>query len=321
MSESPLNRALGHVRWRWDRAAVQAAAAILGIGLVGCSGNGMGLDENGMPLTGNDSGNSGGAPLPLSADFASLQENVFTPICSVCHVGADAPQGLILDAQHSYSLLVGVPSTEVPSLLRVDPGNPGASYIVQKLEGTAAVGGQMPLGQPPLPASTIAFIKQWITDGAQPAAGAATAAAAAFTLAAAAPEDGALLAQPPAQLVMSFTRELDATSVNAQSIRLELAAQTLAAASPVSASPPLPGQTVGPASGAQTVIVTSALVPDADRRAVLLTPLAPLQPGRYRVVLSAQPGTQLTSLDGQLLPPVPLNDEGDRTAVAFSVGQ
>jgi len=60
------------------------------------------------------------------------------PICSVCHIGGAAPEGLRLDAADSFNLLVGVPSTEVPSLLRVKPGDPDNSYIIQKLEGHAA---------------------------------------------------------------------------------------------------------------------------------------------------------------------------------------
>jgi hypothetical protein len=61
---------------------------------------------------------------------------------------------------------VNAPSTEVPSLLRVDPGNPDNSYLIQKLEGTAAVGARMPLGGSPLPQETIAVIRQWILEGA-----------------------------------------------------------------------------------------------------------------------------------------------------------
>jgi hypothetical protein len=61
---------------------------------------------------------------------------------------------------------IGVPSTEVPSVLRVAPGNPDASYLIQKLEGHAAVGARMPFGGPYLDTATIAVIRQWITAGA-----------------------------------------------------------------------------------------------------------------------------------------------------------
>lgn len=127
--------------------------------LAACAGDGSGLDENGRPV----GESSGGA---LQPNFKSIQDNVFTPICTVCHAGAAAPLGLRLDEGSSYALLVNAPSVEVPSLRRVEPGNPDASYLIQKLEGIAAVGGRMPLNQPALPQETIAVIRQWISDGA-----------------------------------------------------------------------------------------------------------------------------------------------------------
>src|ERR1700720_1363960 len=112
--------------------------------IAACAGNGEGLGANGRPLV---PGGSGSLP-PLSADLGSIQANIFTPICSVCHIGGGAPEGLRLDAADSFNLLVAVPSTEVPSLLRVKPGDPDNSYIIQKLEGHQAVGAQMPFGCP-----------------------------------------------------------------------------------------------------------------------------------------------------------------------------
>src|SRR5215467_13320092 len=88
--------------------------------LAGCTaGNGNGLDQNGRPI---DEGGGGGA---LTATFSSIQANVFTPNCAIsgCHSGAAAPHGLRLDEGRSYALLVGVPSAEVPPLMRVNPGN------------------------------------------------------------------------------------------------------------------------------------------------------------------------------------------------------
>jgi len=126
--------------------------------LAGCAGNGEGLDENGRP--------DAGGPPPLTADFDSIQQNVFTPICTNCHAGAAAPLGLRLEAGVSYAQLVGVPSVEAPEVLRVAPGDPDASYLVHKIEGRA--GERMPLGGPPLPQATIDVIRQWIVDGAQP---------------------------------------------------------------------------------------------------------------------------------------------------------
>ena len=139
----------------------RAAVCIAAVGLNACAGNGEGLDANGRPP---GSGDPGGGP--LVATFDSIQANVFTPICTTCHAGAGAPQGLRLDAANSYANLVNVASHEVPSLKRVEPGDPDNSYLVQKVEGTAAVGGRMPLGRAPLTAQQIALIRQWISEGA-----------------------------------------------------------------------------------------------------------------------------------------------------------
>ena len=107
-----------------------------------------------------------GAPFRKPAannDFQEIQDTIFTPICTTCHIGAGAPQGLRLDAGNSYALLVNVASAEVPGTLRVNPGNPNASYLVQKIEGTAAVGVRMPANGPPyLTQDRIDLVRRWI---------------------------------------------------------------------------------------------------------------------------------------------------------------
>ena len=108
----------------------------------GCAGNGQGLDQNGRPI-----GSDGGSGGPLTADLQSIQDNIFTPICTRCHIGASAPEGLRLDAADSFNLLVGIPSAEEPNVLRVAPGDPDNSYLIRKLEGSSGiVGVQMPFG-------------------------------------------------------------------------------------------------------------------------------------------------------------------------------
>jgi hypothetical protein len=281
---------------RWQRLA---AVAVIGSVLCACSGSGVGLDSNGQPL----SGSSSGGAVPLSADFDAIQANVFTPICSVCHAGATAPQGLMLDAAHSYNLLVGVPSTEVPSILRVKASDPTNSYIIQKLEGHAAVGAQMPLGEAPLPASTIAFIVQWITDGAQQGAASSAMAgtmANSFRVASVAPENDDVLALAPAQIVIGFSRELDASRADTAAVRLER---------------------IGDAADAQSVVAVAITpsVPAGNPRALLLTPHAQLLPGQYQVVLSAQPGAALGARDGESMSAQPVDANGDRIIARFIV--
>jgi hypothetical protein len=97
-------------------------------------------------------------PPPLTADFDSIQTNIFTPICAGCHSGANPAANLNLDAAHSYNNLVNVPSTEEPVLDRVKPGDPADSYLVIHLQKDGD-------GAPP---SDIPFVIQWITDGALP---------------------------------------------------------------------------------------------------------------------------------------------------------
>ena len=127
---------------------------------IACAGSGEGLDEFGNPL-----GEGGGGV--LEPTFSSIQVNIFTPICTQCHAGASAPLSLSLQAGFSYDQLVGVPSVQVPELLRVDPGQPDDSYLVMKIEGAPGItGGRMPLGLSPLSAEQIATIRAWIADGA-----------------------------------------------------------------------------------------------------------------------------------------------------------
>ena len=148
------------------------------LALAACAGNGDGLDANGNPIgsggsgssTGGTTGAPGGGSGGITASFQSIQDNVFTPICSVCHQGAGAPEGMQLSASVSYDMIVNVPSQEQPGLDRIMPGDPDNSYLVQKIEGVAATGAQMPDGcpvtQPCLDQTTIDAIRQWVSDGA-----------------------------------------------------------------------------------------------------------------------------------------------------------
>jgi hypothetical protein len=184
--------------------------------LVSCGGSGEGLDENGRPGTGGDNGST------LTADLQSIQDHVFTPICTACHAGAAAPLGFRLDAASAFAMLVNAPSVEVPSLRRVSPGDPDSSYLIQKLEGHAAVGGQMPLGQAPLPQATIDVIRQWITNGAAPAP--AAAGEALMTLNAVAPVEDEILTRTSAEPLISANGAIQLSTINAGNLVVERSA-------------------------------------------------------------------------------------------------
>jgi hypothetical protein len=248
-------------------AAVACLAALLG----GCAGNGEGLDANGQPIM---PGNA--APPPLTADYQSIQDNVFTPICVRCHSGAAAPEGLQLDAAHAYDLLVGVPSSEQPQLLRVDPGAPDRSYLVLKLEGAPGIlGAQMPFGETPLPQATIDVIRQWISDGAQRGSG-TPAAAAQFTVTAVVPPAHPVSAAPMQRIVVAFSREVDASLVNYTTVRLD----RLAAGSSAPASDSL-----------------SIELARGNPRTLLITPGTALAAGSYRLTLRGSGGGALADTD------------------------
>lgn len=108
----------------------------------------------------------------LQPSLDSIQANVFATSCALagCHTGPAGPvlpRGLDLSsADASFANLVGVTSVQASPTLRVAAGNADGSYLVHKLEGTAAAGGQMPAGSPPLDQATIDVIRAWIDNGA-----------------------------------------------------------------------------------------------------------------------------------------------------------
>ena len=251
-------------------------APVLLSALAGCAGDGVGLDANGQPI---ESGSS--SPPPLTADFDSIQANVFTPICTKCHIGASAPQGLQLDAAHSYALLVGVPSSEVPSLLRVDPGVPDQSYLVLKLQGSPGiVGAQMPFGGPYLDQATIDVIRQWITDGASRGA-AASSSAMAFTVTATSPANHSVVNAPVGRIVVAFNHEVDATLVNYTTLSV---------------------QRMSGNSAAATEVPISLQIAKGNPRAVLIIPGTALGAGTYRLTVRSTGGGALADLKAQTLP-------------------
>jgi hypothetical protein len=258
----------------------------------GCAGNGKGLDQNGQPLASE----GGGSNAPLTADLQSIQDNVFTPICTRCHIGASAPEGLRLDAADSYNLLVGVPSAEVPSLLRVMPGDPDESYLVLKLQGSAGiVGGQMPFGGPYLPQSTIDVIRQWITDGAPNSVAmhvnSSLLSGGAFVIVGTAPVDGAHVSAPVRQIVVAFSHEIDASLVNDANITLERI------------------DIAGPAT-MQRLPIRAALAA-GNPTVIVILPRAALDQGSYRVSVRATGGGALADVNATAL-------DADR-AFAFAV--
>lgn len=111
-------------------------------------------------------------------DEVSLSEDVqplFTFNCAVsgCHDRAMGESGLVLEEGSLFDAgtgIVNVASQGAP-LLRVQPFDSQASYLIHKLQGTqfnvGGQGDQMPLGAIPFDDEVVQVIRDWIDEGAQ----------------------------------------------------------------------------------------------------------------------------------------------------------
>ncbi|MBT8068646.1 MAG: Ig-like domain-containing protein [Gammaproteobacteria bacterium] len=149
----------------------------------------------------------------FGAVFSEIQAGLFTPTCasSTCHGGGNPAAGLNLEAASSHANLVGIASTQDAGIQRVNAGDPDNSYLIQKLEGTAATGQDMPPSGAILQAD-IDMVRQWISAGAvddtivvlNP-----------IQVTSLTPAPNADLPSQPAQIIAGFSRDVDASTVNA----------------------------------------------------------------------------------------------------------
>ncbi len=89
--------------------------------------------------------------------------------CVACHLTGQELGGMALHAKAAYTSLVGVSSRQ-SGLNRVEPGEPGKSYLYLKLlDQHLPAGGDgepMPLGAWPLAPAEIDLVRRWIAEGA-----------------------------------------------------------------------------------------------------------------------------------------------------------
>lgn len=103
--------------------------------------------------------------MPPPETSRKVVEKLLVGNCAGCH---PPNQGLDLTAGHVYANLVNVPSREDPSLMRVKPGDPAASYLYLKVTTTRPPrGARMPLGGPPLSNDELTTLRAWIAQGAR----------------------------------------------------------------------------------------------------------------------------------------------------------
>ncbi|HJQ83529.1 MAG TPA: FG-GAP-like repeat-containing protein [Candidatus Binatia bacterium] len=110
----------------------------------------------------------------LPALWSAIHAQVIAPVCSGCHGGNGGLSGLD-DCNTAHANLVNVPSTELTTMDRVEPGDATTSWLMHKLDGTQGsftaqcqamfCGSQMPLGGALSPEVRDA-IRAWIAWGA-----------------------------------------------------------------------------------------------------------------------------------------------------------
>jgi hypothetical protein len=117
-------------------------------------------------------------PTPnLEPTFSAIQRDIFAATdstgraaCTSCHnaQGARFAGNLNLSDATAYAQLINVPSTGKSGSIRVVPGDPDTSYLVQKLEGAPGIVGQrMPRTNGPfLTPGQMSIIRRWIQQGA-----------------------------------------------------------------------------------------------------------------------------------------------------------
>lgn len=107
--------------------------------------------------------------------WSEVQQKVFSQSCtfSSCHSKPGRRGRLVLEAGESYSNLVNVPAengvAKAAKKVRVIPGNPEGSFLLQKLTSPGPGEGElMPYATEGLAADKIQLIRRWIEDGAKP---------------------------------------------------------------------------------------------------------------------------------------------------------
>jgi hypothetical protein len=113
---------------------------------------------------------------PAAGSLDDLHQRVIAKRCSgqpgLCHNGQFEPN--LSTPAMTYAYLVNRPGIEKPDELRVKPGDPARSLLIDKLRNRG-VATQMPLGAEPLAEADIAALEAWVNGGALRAPGAAPA--------------------------------------------------------------------------------------------------------------------------------------------------
>lgn len=106
---------------------------------------------------------------PLTVFFQQDIQPIFNQSCALsgCHTGSFPAGGLNLSSGQAYNNIVGVNSTQNPSLQRIKKLDPVNSYLIRKIKGEGISGVRMPFGRPALSLDVIAMFENWVNEGAE----------------------------------------------------------------------------------------------------------------------------------------------------------
>jgi hypothetical protein len=110
-------------------------------------------------------------PEGTTVSYAEHLEPLVIARCESCHTVDEPEANLVLERGMGYEAMVGRPSTQVPTMPMVAPGDVEGSYLWRKLIHDVEIGRGMPrsvVGSIELPADELELYRRWIDEGAQP---------------------------------------------------------------------------------------------------------------------------------------------------------
>jgi hypothetical protein len=142
------------------------------------AGSDAGVDASTPVDAGADAGGDASMAEDSTSAATSSKTPTFTQVyailrskCSPCHTQDDIANQDFSTQGKAYTQLVNHPAAgpacSGDKRVRVIPGKPDQSLIIQKLRGTQNCGSRMPFGRAPLPKATIDEIVAWIKAGAR----------------------------------------------------------------------------------------------------------------------------------------------------------
>jgi hypothetical protein len=154
------------------------------------------------------------------------------------------------------------------------------------------------LGGPYLLPATVAFIRQWITNGAP--ASAAPAAAAPLAVTAIVPDGTEPVSAPPPQIMVAFSHDLDVSQLGTHTMHLEKVA-------------------AGAAPAMIERVPARLSVSDANLRVLMIWPSLPLSAGHYRVVIDAGSSADFSDMAGRTIALGTPDERGEPVISTFDV--